>query len=285
MQPPVSYPLYMDRPRPPLPMIPWSSQLSSPSTRQFTSTYSIPQALPPMILPQQRYPLTRNLLPSSSSYSNVRYQHLKQLANYPHRRPIHRSVDASMRPHSSLSTPYRPSKTKSVLDFQPKVQFSSTHLPKAHSWHMMPQAHQSNLSVDYAQEMHLTPKRPRKHSLERKKKVHHPHPHQYPRALPAPPRQQLSLSPKRQRSFRTARKRPTQVPKRGVIRISTLDEIPIPTDQASIRKNSINNDRSSMKGSISNSSKRQMRLKAKPTTSRQNQTNNENDGKKNDFIL
>jgi hypothetical protein len=183
------------------------------------------------MLSQPRIP---GVLPSSASYSNTRYHQLKHSMSYPSRRPAHRSADVSIRS--------RPSKTKSVSDLQQLSQFSSTNLPKAHSWHMMANNQKSNLSVAYAQEINLAPKRHRKHSSRKRKKSIQP-----PRRLPSPP--------KRQPSFRAQRRSTVKIPECGVIRISTLDEMPIANQQKSQRSNSINNDRSSTKGSVSNSCK------------------------------
>lgn len=103
--------------------------------------------------------------------------------------------------------------------------------------------HSSNLSVAYAHEAHLTPKPRRKGSLRRK-----------PRSLPPPP-----PPPQRKPSFRRHRqpKRPVYIPERGIVRISTLDELPM----VSHRAPSINHDRISIKGSISNSSQHRIKTK------------------------
>jgi len=276
MQQQLPYPFYMDKPRLPL-AIPWSSNSfhsPSPHQRQFHSSYSIPTLSPPFVLPQQRYPLLKTI-PSSSSYSNTRYHHLKQSASNSSRRPVHRSHDHHHSKYSDVIHTHqnRPSKTKSISDLQQMSQFTSMPLPKSHSWHTTINHHQSNLSVAYAKEMELTPKPRRKHSPQKKQKI--------------PYQRQLPSSPKRKPSFNNHRKRSIQMPKRGVVRISTLDEMPIVNNQTSIQKNSISNDRSSIKGSISNSSKRQ--TKPKENTSikkRKNQRNNDDDnGKKKNFNL
>jgi hypothetical protein len=284
MQQPLSNPFYMDTSRLSLP-IPWSSNsfhLPSPHQQQFPSSYSMPQPLSPFVLSQQRNSLSTKI-PLSSSYSNTRYQHLKQSASYSNRRPVHQSLDASTRPHRYSTYndlihthQYQPSKTKSISDFKQNSPFTSSPLLKAHSWHTMINHRQSNLSVAYAKEMQLTPKRRRKHSSQKKKKIH--------------PQKHLSSSPKREPSFNNHRKQSIRIPKRGVVRISTLDEMPIVNDQTRIRRNSINNDRLSTKGSISNSSKRQIipKDKSKGNTvikNRKNQNNNEDDGKKKNLSL
>jgi hypothetical protein len=200
---------------------------------------------------------------------------LKQSASNSSRRSLHRSHDHHH--HSKYSDVIhthqnRPSKTKSISDLQQISQFTSTPLPKSHSWHTTINHHQSNLSVAYAKEMELTPKPRRKHSPQKKQKI--------------PYQRQLPSSPKRKPSFNNHRKRSIQMPKRGVVRISTLDEMPVVNNQTPIRKNSISNDRLSMKGSISNSSKRQTRPKEKSKENssiknRKNQRNDDDDdGKK-----
>ncbi len=284
MQQPLSYPFYMDTLRPPLPS-PWSSvpfQLPSLHQQQFSSSYPTSQPLAPFFLPQQRNLLSRKI-PSSSSYTNTRYHHLKQSASYSNRRPVHRSVDASIRPHRystyndlNPTHQYRPSKIKSISNLEQMSQTNSTHLSKAHSWHTINNHHQSNLSVSYANEIQLTPKRRRKQSPKKKKTIH--------------PQRHLSSSPKRKPSFNNQRKRPIHIPQCGVVRISTLDEMPIVNNQTPIKKNSINNDRSSTKGSISNSSKRQKipKEKSKGNNSKKNrkiQNHDENDGKKMNLSL
>ncbi len=274
MQQRLPYPFYMDKPRLPL-AIPWSSNSFhslSPHQQQFHSSYSIHQPLSPFILRQQRYPLLKSI-PKSSSYSNTRYHNLKQSASYSSRRSLHRSRDGSTRPHHHskysdviYAHQNQPSKTKSISDLQQISQFSSTPLSKSHSWHTTINHHQSNLSVAYAKELELTPKPRRKHSPQKKQII--------------PPHQrQLPSSPKRKRSFNNHRKRSIPIPKRGVVRISTLDEMPIVNNQTPIRKNSISNDRSSMKGSISNSSKRQTKPKekSKENTSIKKRKNQRND--------
>ncbi|CAF2753853.1 unnamed protein product [Rotaria sp. Silwood2] len=257
-QQPISYPFYMGTPRFPL-SIPWSSgsfNVPSPRRGQYLSSYPIHQPLSPFVLSQQQNP-NPGILSASPSYSNKRYQHLKKSTSHSHRRPSHRSLDISKRSYhdseyneSAHTQQSRPSKTKSVSDFDHMSQLTSIHLPKAHSWHTMMNHRQANLSVTYAKEMELTPKRRRKHSPKkhRKKRSH----------------RRLSSSPKRNPSFIKHRKRSIPMPEYGIVRISTLDEIPINNNQINKRNNSINNDRLSMKGSVSNSSKRRKISKEKP---------------------
>jgi hypothetical protein len=266
MQQPGSHPFYMDTRHFSLPT-PWSSvpfHLSS-------------QSRSPFILPQQQNPFLRKI-PSSSSFSNTRYHHLKQSTSYSNRRPVYRSVDASTRSyrHSKYddTNQYRSSKTKSISDLEQISSFSSTHLPKAHSWHTMAPHRPSNFSVAYAKEMQLTPKRRRKPSPQKKKRTPPP-------PLPPPPPRHLSSSPKRKPSFNNHRKRSKHLPERGVVRISTLDEMPVVNNQIHKRPKSINNDRLSMKGSISNSSKRRIRPKENNSIKNRKIRNNEDDdGKK-----
>lgn len=260
MQQPVPYPFYLDTSRLPL-SIPWSS---APFRQQLYPS--------PFVLSQQRDALPRKIPPSSSSsFSNTRYHHLKQSTNYSHRRPHrHSTYNDSIHRHQ-----YRPSKTKSISDLEQLSQSNSAHLLKAHSWHTMVNHHQSNLSVDYAKEMNLARKPRRKYSPQKKK-------------IKPPQRRLPSSSPKRKTSFRNHRKRPIHLPERGVVRISTLDEMPIVHHRIDQRTNSINNDRISTKGSISNSSKRRLKPKEKSKAnssidSRSIQTNNEDNGKKNKF--
>jgi hypothetical protein len=237
----------MDTPRHQL-SIPWSST-SFPS---------------PFVFPQQRDAFSKKN-PSSSSFSNTRYHHLKQSARHSNRRPDH-----YLSYHDFIhSQQYRPkSKTKSISDLEQLSQSNSNHLLKAHSCHTMVNHRQSNLSVDYAKEMNLTPKSRRKYSPQQKKKI-------------KPLQRRLSSSPKRKASFRKHRKPMIHLPERGIVRISTLDEMPIINHRVNQRTNSINTDRMSTKGSISNSSKRRIKPKEKSKgDSRSIQNNNEDNGKK-----
>lgn len=271
MQQPVSYPFYMEPPRLPL-STPWSSnsfRLPPPPSlqQQYPLSHSISQPLLSFASSQQRYPL----LQKTPSYSNTRYHNLKQSASYSHRRSLHPSLDPSLRSHRSISSHHsRPLKTKSVSGLEQFSQPVINPLSKAHSWHTMTNPHQSNLSVAYATEMHLTLKRRRKHSPQKKKKL-----------PPPPPLRHPSTSPKRRPSLNLPRRRSMRAPKCGVVRISTLDEMPLGNDPAPILKNSVNNDRLSMKGSITNSSKRQkIPKRTAPIKNRKNQINIEDDGKK-----
>ncbi|CAF3362352.1 unnamed protein product [Rotaria socialis] len=253
MQQRPSYPLYMSRPRLPLSM-PWPTvPFRLPATSRFgrlIAPYPISRPLSQLTLPQQQ-----NLQPTITSpfpsYSNRRYQHLKHSASYPNRNAIYRSLDAPKRQqhHRTYANDdvlhtheYRPSKTKSFSDIEHMSQINSTRLSKVNSWHTMNHSRRSNLSVAYANEAHLTPKRRRKHSPHKK-------------IIKQPPNQVSSL-PRRNPSFSKRKKRPMVVPECGIVRISTLDEMPLDNNQKNKKTNSINNDRLSMKGSISNSSKR-----------------------------
>ena len=227
MQQPFAYPFYMDRSRAPVSM-PWTST--------------------PFVYPQQRDLLPQKIPPPTPTFSNARYHHLKQSSHHSRRRSNrHSSYHDAVQTHQ-----YQPSKTTSISDFGQISQSNSAQLLKAHSWHTMVNQRPSNLSVSYAKEMNVTPKsRRRKYSPQKKK--------------PISPQRRLPQSPKRKVSFRQHRKRPMQLPERGVVRISTLDEMPLPNNHHHVnqRVNSINMDRISTKGSISNSSKRRVKPKEK----------------------
>ncbi|CAF4203958.1 unnamed protein product, partial [Adineta steineri] len=250
IQQPLRYPSYMDARHLPV-SNPWSSMPYRvpmyPQQQQFRPSYPISQPLPTFVFPQQNNHTIRSI-PPSSPYTNTRYQYLKKSTSHPSRRSLHRSYDVSTRSHRSnepmYTQQYRPSRTKSISDLEQTTQFTSAPLSKAHSWHAMANHRRSNLSVAYAQEMHISPKRHRKNSLPKKKKI-------------SPRRRLPSHSPKRKPSFNHPRKRSVQTHERGPIRISTLDEMPIPTTKS----NRINNDRLSTKGSISNSSTRHIKSK------------------------
>jgi hypothetical protein len=226
----------------------------------------MPQPSPSFTFSQEKNPVPRTI---PSSYSNTRYNHLKKSTSYSNRRFVHQSFDLPTwsHRHSAYNEPiytqhYRPSKTKSIPDFEQIPQFTSAPLSKAHSWHATMNHRRSNLSVAYANENHLTRKRPRKHSL-RKKKIN-------------PPQRRLSSSLKRKPSFKNPRIRSIQIPERGIVRISTLDEMPIINKQTI----SISNERLSTKGSISNASI--LRMKSKGHSSIKNRkikNNNEDHGK------
>ena len=283
MQQPVSYPFYMGgQSSPSSPS--WSlAPLNLHSLRQQQqqqqqqrvplSSNLIPQPISPFIPRRPRRKSQSKNLPPSASFSNTRYHHLKQSASYSSRRPVHHSVDAAVRPrryssHNHFYPPQqsRSEKARSISEFDRLSQSTSTHLSKAQSFHSMASHRSSNLSVAYAKDERLTPKRRRKHSPQKQSKTH--------------PQRHLSLSPKRRPSFNQHRKRPVHLPERGVVRISTLDEMPLPTSRNHSRTNSINNDRLSTKGSISNSSKHRIRPKEKPKTNRivHNNDEEEEDG-------
>ncbi len=205
MQQPMTYPFYMGSPRLPF-SVPWSSNpyhFPCPS-------YQTPPALSRMSYPvpfilshpsQQNLP--RKPLHSFSSYTNTRYNHLKESTSHINR---YRPIDTPL--HSQRYTvpnyQYQPLKTKSISDFQQLSHEHSTHLFKAHSWHSMNNLHQPNFSVNYAKEMPLT-----------HKNHHHHHHHQCsPKRKKKSHRRRLSSSPK-------------QIPEQGIVRISTLDEMPV----------------------------------------------------------
>jgi hypothetical protein len=163
----------------------------------------MPPPLPPVSYPLPfilSHPPRQNLpsktLNSFPSYTNTRYNHLKQSTSHINR---NRSIDTSL--HSQRYTipnhQYRPLKTKSVSDFQQLSHENSTHLLKAHSWHAMNYLSQPNLSVNYAEEMPLIHEN--HHHRQKKKKSH---------------RRNSSSSPKR-------------TSEQPIVRISTLDEIPV----------------------------------------------------------
>ncbi|CAF0996090.1 unnamed protein product [Rotaria magnacalcarata] len=266
------YPLYLSRPRLPLSM-PWSAvPFRLPTTSRFgrlIAPYSISRPLSQVALPQQPN-LQPRITSPFPSYSNRRYQHLKHSASYPNRNAIYRSLDAPKREqhHRTYANDdvlhtheYRPSKTKSVSDIEYMSQISSTRLSKANSWHTMNHHRKSNLSVAYANEARLTPKRRRKHSPHKK-------------IIKQQPPNQVSSLPRRNPSFIKRKIRPMTIPECGIVRISTLDEMPLDNNQQNKKTNSINNDRLSMKGSISNSSKRR-------NTSKENNSIKNRNAKKN----
>lgn len=128
----------------------------------------------------------------------------------------------------------KPAETRSMSNLEQISRSSSARLLKTHA---------SNLSVAYAHELHLIPKSRRRRSLRQKARV--------PQPLPPPP------PPQRKASFRRRRIRPPlHLPERGVVRISTLDEIPMVSHP-------IHQDRISTKGSISNSSQHRIKVKDK----------------------
>ncbi|CAF1007236.1 unnamed protein product [Rotaria sordida] len=260
MQQPLLYPFYMGTSRLPV-SIPWSSgsfHVSPSRHKRYLFPSQISQQFSPFIQSQQQQNPYPTIVPASPSCSNRRYQHLKKLTTYHNRHPSHRSVNISKKSYHNYgynepiyTHPYQPSKTKSVSDLKHMPQFTSIQMPKAHSWHTMMNNHrQTNLSVAYAEEMDLTPKHRRKRSTKKHKRKHS--------------QRHLSLSPKRNSSFLQQQKRSIQMPECGIVRISTLDEMPINNNnnnndnnnQTNKRNNSINNDRLSMTGSLLNLSKR-----------------------------
>ena len=225
-----------------------------------STPFRLPTPRAPFLLTYPRMPPSspfvhsqmKSILPQTiEPYSSSRYNRLKQSASYTSRRSAHRPIEASS-VHSTMytdsrSTPHRRvSKTRSISELQPSFSSTSAPLPKTQSWHSMASGRQSNLSVSYAEEMHLTSKHQRKRSPKRK-----------------PPTGKRS-SFQRQPSRRSQRKRIVHLPERGVVRISTLDELPIANNQSSERNRSVNHDRLSSKGSVSNSSKSRILSKDRP---------------------
>jgi hypothetical protein len=108
----------------------------------------------------------------------------------------------------------------------------------------------ANFSVAYAKEMRIAPKPGRKRSPQHKK---------------IPSKRRPSSSAKRASSFREPRKRSFQKLELGVVRISTLDELPIRVNPRYKRKNSLNHDRLSSKSSVTtNSIKQRTQPKDRP---------------------
>ena len=260
MKQPSSHPFYVTAPRPPLTTSRSLLQFHMlPSYhKQFPLSYTIPSSYSPSFVHyQQQNPYSASMHPSLSS-SNRRYHCPNRLTRHPNRRSSVRSLNNSetFRHYSTDHQPidnyqHQPSKTKSVSNIAPISLSNSNQLSKAHSWHSTMTHRLSNLSVVYAKEIQLTPKARRRNSLPKRKKSY-------------PPRY-LSSSPKRKSSFNKHRQRSKQVPERGIIRISTLDEIPMINNSSSHqRKTSIDRDRLSTKGSISNSSQLRILMKERP---------------------
>lgn len=272
MQQPTAYPFYMKRPAS-FVSTPWSSvpfNLSSLHQHQFPASLNLPQQQPvsPFLLhrrPSSRKSHVKNL-PTSASFSGTRYNSVKQSTNYTNRRPVIHSVDAATQPHRFPTQHYSPFIRQNYPE--------SDRLSKTQSLHTMASQRSSNLSVSYAKDVRLTPKRRRKLSPQKKPQMF--------------PRRPLSSSPKRRLSLNMPqRRRPMNIPERGVVRISTLDEMPLPSSSSRThsRTSSINHDRSSMKGSISNSS--QHRKKTKSTNSirsRNTFDNSEENGSRKDEL-
>lgn len=201
MSQPMPYPLYMTSPRLPF-AVPWS-----PNPFHFPSpSYQTPPSYPlPFVLthpPRQNFP--PKTLSTHSSYTNTRYNHLKQSTSHINR---HRSIDISLHPqgHSIPNYQYRPIKTKSVSDFHQITPQNSAHLMKAHSWHAINHPYSYG---NYGREIPSMGEMPSHHhhprSPKRKKKSH----------------RHRSASPPQQ----------TQTPQQGLVRISTLDEMPTMTN-------------------------------------------------------
>jgi hypothetical protein len=153
-------------------------------------------------------------IPSFSSYTNTRYNHLKQSTSHINR---HRSIDTSLHPqrYTIPNYQYRPLKTKSVSDFQQLSHQNSTHLVKAHSWHAINHLHQPNLNINYPKQMPLFHEN------------HHHHHHQQHQYLP----KKKKKSHRRQSSSTPPPPPPppppNQIPEQSIVRISTLDEMPV----------------------------------------------------------
>lgn len=210
MQPPISYPFYMDSPRLRF-SLPWSPnpyQYSSYPQPYYSSSYqSSPSLTPtsyqlPFILSHQSRPnLPSKSTNSFSSYTNTRYNNLKQATSHINR---HRSIETSLQ-SQRYSVPhyhhYQPSHAKPVSHFYQ----NSANLLKAHSWHSMNHLNQSNFNVNYTNDMYLVHKNNpyQSSSPKQKKKILKRH---------------LSLSPQQQQQ---------QIPQEGVVRILTLDEMPV----------------------------------------------------------
>jgi hypothetical protein len=208
MQQPITYPFYIGSPRLPF-SVPWPSNpfhFPTPSYQTPPSLSPISYPLPFILSHQPRQNLPPKPLHSFSSYTNTRYNHLKQSTNHINR---HRSIDTSLNSqrYTIPNYQYRPLKTKSVSDFQQLYHQNSTHLIKAHSWHAMNHLHQPNLNVNHIKEMPLIPKNHHHHH-------HHHHRQHSPKKKKKSHRRQLSSSSK-------------QISEPDIVRISTLDEIPI----------------------------------------------------------
>ncbi|CAF3782837.1 unnamed protein product [Adineta steineri] len=225
MQQPITYPFYMSSPRIPF-SVPWSTNPYhySPVTQQhYPATYQTSPSLPhvpypaPFILPHQpRQAQPSRTLHPSSSYTNTRYNHLKQATSHFTRQRFTDTSIQSQR-YAIPNHQYRPSKTKSYTDLHQFFQQNSSHLLKAHSWHainhLQQQQQQPNLNMNYANEMPFNPPPPPPPPPVRHH--HQQQPQQYaPKQKKKSHRKQSSSSPK-------------QVPDHGIVRITTLDEMPI----------------------------------------------------------
>ncbi|CAF1146262.1 unnamed protein product [Rotaria sordida] len=208
MQQPISYPFYMDSSHLQF-SFPWSSnpfQFPTNSQQYFPSSYQPPPPLPqpisyplPFILSHQQHHNLPSKIPQSfSSYSNTRYNHLKQSTSHMNR---HRSIDTSLysQRYSISNHQYPTSKTKSETDYQS----NSRNLLKAHSWHSMNHLNQSNLNINYGKDIPLIHDNHYYNSyLSKQNKQLH--------------KRNLSSSPKQK-----------QIPKQDIVRITTLDKVPI----------------------------------------------------------
>lgn len=232
VQHPVSYPFYMDSPRLRF-ALPWPTnpfQYSSPHPqRYYSSSYQLPPQMTPMSYPIPfllSHPSSRPNPPLKpvqpyASYSNTRYNHLKQSTSHINR---HRSVDASL--HSQQyyisNHQYQASKTKSTSDFHHESNQNSARLLKAHSWHSMHHLNQSHMN--FAKELPVI-----------HEKQHNP--------LYSPP--QKRKLPKNQLLLSSSPIVQKEIPEPGLVRISTLDEIPLiqnPIYKADITTPNINID-------------------------------------------
>ena len=218
----IPYPFYMDSSRHPF-SVPWCSnpyRLPMPVQPHYPPVYQHPpsrssQPYPPAFaLSQQRSNLPPRILHPATPYSNMRYNHLKQSTNHVNR---HRSMDApSHAQHYSVPChhEHRPSKTKSVSDFQQTLNPTLNALPKAHSWHCISPGHQPNP----LERLHIHP-----HD-------HHYHNHSHHHSHPQPSARQPQTKP-----------RP---PRDNLVRVSTSDSMPTMTNpvyQRRARSNSKRN--------------------------------------------
>lgn len=221
MSQPLSYPFYMGSPRLPF-SVPWSSnpfQFSTPSYQPLPS-YPLPFILshpsqqnlpppPPSLPPPPPPPPPSKTLSTHSSYTNTRYNHLKQSTSHINR---HRSIDTSFNPqgYSIPNYQYRPIKTKSVSDFHQFFPQNSTHLLKAHSWHAINHPQQLYPSYHHGREIPLT---------EHNHFHHQQHHHHQPRSP--------KTKKKRHRNRSSSPQQNQPLPEPGLVRISTFDEMPI----------------------------------------------------------